>query len=113
MDDVSHQYCGIKGRRLEKDMYKAAKEALALFHKDGYVHGDLRETNIMVKRDRVDSEGLGDIILIDFDWAGKENAVRYPSNITLNHPDIPRPMSIERGGLISSAHDDHMLEFLS
>jgi len=64
MDDVSHQYCGIKGRRLEKDMYKAVKEALALFHKDGYVHGDLRETNIMVKRDGVDSEGLGDIILI-------------------------------------------------
>jgi len=56
-------------------MYKAVKEALALFHKDGYVHGDLRETNIMVKRDRVDSEGLGDIILIDFDWAGKENTV--------------------------------------
>ena len=55
-------------------MYKAVKEALALFHKDGYVHGDLRETNIMVKRDRVDSEGLG---VIDFDWAGKENAVRY------------------------------------
>ena len=113
MDDVSHQYYGIKGRRLEKDVYKAVKEALALFHKDGYVHGDLRETNIMVKRDGVDSEGLGDTILVDFDWAGKENTVRYPSDITLNHPDIPRPMGIERGGLISSAHDDQMLEFLS
>ena len=113
MDDVSHQYCGIKGKRLEKDVYKAVKEALALFHKDGFVHGDLQETNIMVKRDWVDSECLGDIILVNFDWAGKENTVRYPSNITLNPPDIPRPMGIERGGLISSAHDDQMLEFLS
>ena len=113
INDVSHQYCGIKGRRLEKDIYKAVKEALTLFHKDGYVHGDLQETNIMVKRDRVDSEVLGNIILVDFDWAGTENTVRYPSNIMLNHPDIPRPMGIECGGLISSAHDDQILEFLS
>ena len=112
MDDVSHQYCWMQ-KPLKKKAYEAAEKALALLHKDGYVHGDVRETNIMVKRDGVDKEGLRDIILVDFDWAGKENTVRYPSNITLNHLDIPRPESVERGGLISSAHDVEMLRLLS
>jgi len=112
MDDVSHQYRWMR-KPLKMKVYQAAEKALALLHKDGYVHGDVRETNIMVKRDGVDSEDLGEIILVDFDWAGKENTVRYPSNITLNHPDIPRPESVERGGLIFSAHDVEMLRLLS
>ena len=91
-------------------MYEAVQEALGLLHAAGYVRGDVRETNIMVKRDGVDSNGLRDAILVDFDWAGQENIVRYPSNITLNHPDLWRPESVERGGLISSVHDDKMLE---
>ena len=113
MDDVSHQYCGIKGRQLEKDVYKAVQKALAKLHAGGYVHGDVRETNIMVKRDGVDSKSLGGIILVDFDWAGKVNTVRYPSNITLDHPELPRPEGVKRGGLICSVHDDQMLEYLS
>ena len=113
MDDISHQYCAVEGRKLKTDVYEAVKDGLALLHADGFVHGDVRETNIMVKRDGVDSEGLGDVILIDFDWAGKENVVRYPSNITLGHPELWRPKSVERGGLICSDHDDEMLEFLS
>jgi len=56
-------------------MYKAVKEALTLFHKDGYIHGNLWETNIIVKRDGVDSKVLGNIILVDFGWTGKENTI--------------------------------------
>jgi len=69
---------------------QAAQNVLALLHADGFVHGDMRETNIMIKKDGVDNKDLGDIILIDFDWPGKEC-----------------------GGWICSAHDDEMLEFLS
>jgi len=94
-------------------VYQAAEKALALLHKDGYVYSSVHETNIMVKRDRVDSESLGDIILVDFDWAGKENMVQYPSNIMLNHPNILCLESVEHGGLISSAHDIEMLRLLS
>jgi len=75
MNDISYQYCRIKKRQLEKDMYKAVKEALTLFHKDGYIHGDLWETNIIVKRDGVNSKVLGNIILVDFGWAGKKNTI--------------------------------------
>jgi len=62
----------------------------------------------------VDNKDLGDIILIDFDWSGEENAVRYPSNITLINTELPRPNGVECGGLICPAHDDEMLDaFLS
>jgi len=67
MDDVLQQFCTIKDRQLKENVYKAVEKALALLHADGYVHGDVCETSIIVKRDRVDSEDLGDIILVDFD----------------------------------------------
>jgi len=38
--------------------------------------------------------------------------VRYPSNIMLGHPELLRPKDIVHGGLISSAHNDEMLELL-
>ena len=66
MDDVSHQYCKIERRPLEKNVYKAVQQVLVKLHGEGFVHGDLHEANIMVKRDGVDSEGLHDIILVDF-----------------------------------------------
>jgi len=49
----------------------------------------------------MDSKGLRDIILVDVDWAGEENTVNYPSNITSKHRNLWRPKSIKRGGLIS------------
>ena len=66
MDDVSQQFCVIKDRQLKENMYKAVEKALALLHADGYVHGDMRRMNIMVKRDGVDSKDSGNVILIDF-----------------------------------------------
>jgi len=113
MDDVSCQYCEIKRRPLEKNVYRAVQQALVKLHGKGFVHGDLQEANIMVKRDGVDSEGLHDIILVDFDWAEKEGFVRYPSNITLNHILLLHPDDVESGGPIAAAHNDQMLKFLS
>jgi len=50
-----------------------AKELLDLvqaLHEEGFVHGDLRDTNIIC---------AGDIMmLIDFDWAGREGDAAYP-----------------------------------
>ena len=67
IDDVSHQYCEIKRRPLEKNVYKAVQQALVELHGEGFIHGDLHKANIMVKRDGVDSKSLHDIILVDFD----------------------------------------------
>jgi len=113
MDNILCQYCEIEKRLLEKNVYKAVQQALVKLHREGFVHGDLHKANIMVKRNRVDSEDLHDIILIDFDWARKEGSVRYPSNIILNHILLPYPDDVERGGPIAAAHNDQMLKFLS
>jgi Ser/Thr protein kinase RdoA (MazF antagonist) len=41
------------------------------FHAEGLVHGDLRDTNIICKEDCM--------MLIEFDWGGKDGEVFYPT----------------------------------
>ena len=43
---------------------------MKLFHRDRFVHGDLREPNILCDEDQV--------MLIDFDWGGKVEEAYYP-----------------------------------
>ncbi|KAI6136227.1 hypothetical protein F5141DRAFT_1288041 [Pisolithus sp. B1] len=43
------------------------------FHAEGFVHGDLRAPNIICDGNRV--------MLIDFDWGGKEGEVSYPHGL--------------------------------
>jgi serine/threonine protein kinase len=47
------------------------RTAIQILHDAGFVHGDLREPNILVA-------GSGDMKIIDFDWCGKEGEVCYP-----------------------------------
>ena len=42
------------------------------FHEKDLVHSDLRDANIICKNDSV--------MLIDFDWGGKEGEVSYPTS---------------------------------
>ena len=48
----------------------AAMELMKSFHDQGWVHGDLRDANILC-----DGEKL---ILVDFDFGGKAEEVSYP-----------------------------------
>lgn len=52
---------------LEKDIRALVKG----FHDEGWVHGDLRDVNILCTQDR--------FWLIDFDWGGKDGEVEYPT----------------------------------
>ncbi|KAJ3862655.1 hypothetical protein EV359DRAFT_44719, partial [Lentinula novae-zelandiae] len=71
----------------------------------GYVHGDLRAANISVDGER------RNIMVIDYDWAGRNKEVRYP-------PDVRSSMEIwhPRGDLslraIETEHNWQMLEHL-
>ncbi|KAI9450412.1 hypothetical protein F5148DRAFT_1290817 [Russula earlei] len=47
------------------------------FHKEGLVHGDLREANFILPYREVD--GPGRMMLTDFDWGGKIGHVFYPT----------------------------------
>ncbi|KAF8981055.1 hypothetical protein BDQ17DRAFT_1438644 [Cyathus striatus] len=51
----------------ERDLNKLVAE----FHSKGFVHGDLRDANIISGED-------GCVKLVDFDWAGRDGLVSYP-----------------------------------
>lgn len=74
-------------------------------HQRGFVHGDIRASNILVKKN-----GEPGIKLIDFDWAGVIGEVRYPMNV--NRVQIGRPEGAYDGELIMANHDIDMVKIV-
>lgn len=77
------------------------RDAKKLLHENGYVFGDLRPNNIFKPMD-----GTG-VVLVDFDWCGREGVDKYP--IVINddpkcnwHPDV------KGGSIMRKVHDDHL-----
>lgn len=87
-------------------LYEPIKEKVVALHQRGYVHGDLRDTNLMVRKD-----GAPEIMLFDFDWAGEIGKVRYPINVNRG-PDLQRPDGAYDGELITAEHDIEMLDIM-
>jgi serine/threonine protein kinase len=73
-------------------------------HQECLVHGDIRDTNIMVEKD-----GSPRILLVDFDWSGKIGETRYPMNI-YRGKRLWRPAGAKDGQLILAEHDIQMLD---
>jgi serine/threonine protein kinase len=94
-----------KPDRLPRTVFKAIREQLKILHARKLVHGDMRDTNILVKRD-----DRTKFMIIDFDWAGVEDIVRYPPYV--NYTDIQRPNDARDGLPIKAAHDDAMLDVI-
>jgi serine/threonine protein kinase len=82
------------------------KEAVDSLHANGYVHGDIRASNILVCPSKLDQG----IRFIDFDEAGKAGEAIYPRN--LNVKDIKRPDGAVGGQKILKEHDLWMTEEL-
>jgi hypothetical protein len=79
------------------------RDFVSQLHQAKMVHGDIRETNIMVK-DRGRK-----FMLIDFDWAGSLGKAKYPRLVNLDKI-LRRPEGVEDGKSICSEHDQLMLE---
>ncbi|KAJ7584356.1 hypothetical protein C8J56DRAFT_150380 [Mycena floridula] len=79
------------------------RTAIGALHQHGYVHGDFRAANILVKN--ADS-----FLFVDFDWAGKVGEARYPPNV--NRDSIRRPDGAYDGQLITAQHDNDMAAYL-
>ena len=91
--------------RLPKSAFEEIRNQLNQLHDAGFVHGDLRDVNIMVK------EGIGvtfQLMIIDFDWAGEKEMTRYPPYV--NREGIDRPDDAIDGEPILVAHDRWMLD---
>ena len=76
------------------------------FHAQNLVHGDLRDTNVLI---REDGEQLK-VKLVDFDWGGVEGEVRYPS--AMNRIEVWRPREVTDGAPITKEHDIQMVEYM-
>ncbi|KAG2086816.1 uncharacterized protein F5147DRAFT_791669 [Suillus discolor] len=72
-------------------------------HNDGYVHGDLQDTNFVVRDDK-------HFMLLNFDWAGPIRKTHYPMYV--NRKDIRRPDGASDGQKIVAEHDLDMLNYL-
>jgi serine/threonine protein kinase len=104
MDVIGSDYCLFDPSVASIKLYNTIKGKLTILHQNHYIHGDVRDTNIMVKKD---SET--DFMLFDFDWAGEIGKVQYPMNINIG-PDLWRPDGAVDGLAITADHDMAMLD---
>ncbi|KAG6888306.1 hypothetical protein C0992_008871 [Termitomyces sp. T32_za158] len=70
---------------LSEGQFNRVKEAIDLLHSHGIVFGDLRILNVLAKGE--------DVVLIDFDWCGKEGEARYPVGINMA-PELCWPQGV-------------------
>jgi hypothetical protein len=84
------------------------EEALGKLHAEGFVHGDVRDANILVDSNSL--EGDVKIRIVDWDWAGRAGEVRYPAGI--NRFTVKRPEGAQTRKLIAKEHDLEMVDYL-
>jgi hypothetical protein len=77
------------------------RQLMETLHGGGFVFGDFRLRNVLCRR------ADGQLLLCDFDWAGKEGRAKYPQQL---NPDIRWRVGVCDGGPITKAHDLVWLE---
>jgi RIO1 family len=85
--------------RWEEDLTCLVEE----FHREGLVHGDLRDVNLIVQRGEPER-----IILVDYDWGGKHGVVSFPSRHL--HEDLTEGEGELKSLEITKDHDLRVLK---
>ncbi|PRP78485.1 hypothetical protein PROFUN_13560 [Planoprotostelium fungivorum] len=80
---------------------ESVNKAINGMHERGFVHGDLRLCNILVRQQDCF------VYIIDFDYSGKEGEAKYP--YFLNTKDIRWPDGVASGKVITQQHDKDMI----
>ncbi|KAI9459603.1 hypothetical protein HD554DRAFT_2176873 [Boletus coccyginus] len=101
MDDISDGHETLFSKPVSITTKELIAEKLAKFHEAGFVHGDIRDTNVMVSK--LDEK---DFNIVDFDWAGRASEVTYPACV---NREIWRPTDAIDGQPILAVHDIAML----
>jgi serine/threonine protein kinase len=87
----------------DRNKIEDLESAVRSLHDQNVVFGDLRAPNVVV------GEG-GALLLVDFDWSGELNVVRYPPSLNPD-PKLWAP-GVTRGALIKTEHDIWMMDKL-
>lgn len=94
------EYGSLSVQDKKLSIQKKAVESAKKMHNQGFVHGDMRLSNLMV--------GPNDSVkIIDFDWSGKVGEAVYPP---LLNPEIDWHPDVKAGAKILPAHDLYMLD---
>lgn len=105
MERIEHRDMNLQSYA-PKHIRKWSKDLESLvsgFHNEGWVHGDLRDANLIVS-----DENPTQVMLVDFDWGGKDGAVYYPT--ALLHEELEKPG--RQGDLsITKEDDERVLAF--
>jgi hypothetical protein len=78
-----------------------------VLHNGGFVHGDIRDVNMMTRHEWRTEEKARNVFLLDFDWAGRDGAAKYPPNLNLE--TVKRHEGVKDGVLITQEHDEFMV----
>jgi len=89
-----------------EDLRHEIHSRVTSLHRHGMVHGDIRDTNIMVKTD-----GGLEFMLVDYDWAGPVGQVHYPRFLNTDR-ELGRPVEVDALKAILPMHDILMVESL-
>ncbi|KAI3639203.1 hypothetical protein MIR68_002733 [Amoeboaphelidium protococcarum] len=81
-----------------------AKHIISTLQQKGYVHGDMRETNLLIRTD------IEQLVLIDYDWAGVHGVSVYAP--FLNMDEISWPPGVEPGKPMLMEHDECLMRRL-
>lgn len=82
------------------------RENVERMHERGFVHGDMRDVNIVLS-----TTDPRECMFLDFDWAGENGKVRYPVDINKGW-DLWRPDRVVGGGVILAEDDVAMVDDL-
>ncbi|KAF8119269.1 hypothetical protein EV363DRAFT_1200607 [Boletus edulis] len=88
---------------LPSTLFVKMEKTLRDFHEHRFVHGDIRDVNIMVHKESID-----EFRFIDLDWSGVSGLARYPARI--NTLTIKRPPNVISRGIIAPEDDLFMLD---
>jgi hypothetical protein len=105
MDALDEEYKPFDKNNLPADGREHIRARLVELHQANLVHGDVRDVNIMVRKD-----GKPGLMLVDFDWSGIIGQVCYP--IGVNKIDLWRPDDVSDGLLMKSDHDIAMFDHI-
>ncbi|KAK7041303.1 hypothetical protein R3P38DRAFT_2893953 [Favolaschia claudopus] len=111
MEDISMDYVTIEQAKADRydlhGIHDSLNKALHTLHSANYVHGDIRDVNVLVRRDS--NRATAPVMLVDWDWAGICGEAVYP--VTLN-PAVLRPSGAMAGAVIPASDDMAMVRLL-